>query len=175
MIRALALVAACAVAGCLDDPGPIPCVGDDTCPTGYWCNGASGSCARYDQQTPPLLELDGVKAATTDPFGDSVTVPSSGGVHRFLIQVGNYGQAEAAYPTIVIDGPACLSGNGELASNLIGILASGDHTVQSVYVDPMGCPASVDVAVHLSLKGESSSNFYVRQFPDGHFTVNLSP
>jgi hypothetical protein len=174
MIRLAALALALAAAGCAGDVMGIPCQSDQTCPTGYWCN-ASGTCTPDDVATPPLLQLDGVKLRSSDPIASRVAVPSSG-LSSFTVQIGNYGGSEADYPTVMLDGPACLSFQGDtLASNLIGILHQGDRTDQSVYLDPKACPSSVPVTVHMSIPYGSASSFYVRNFPDGSFTIDLAP
>lgn len=159
--------------GCYQDlPTDIPCDGDLSCPTDYWCTSA-GTCSELSKSSPPELVLEGASASASGPFGASVTIPRSGG--QVALQVHNRGGAEAAYPDITLAGPACFDLDGTIGSNLVGIIGPGERAVarQTAVRPTAPCPDAV-VSVELKLSQGPSSRRFERVWT-GSFTAVLGP
>ena len=168
-----AILAAALLSGCFQEiPTDIPCSGDLTCPTGFWC-GSTGTCQDESVTRPPELALAGVSDNTNGPFETVVTIPRNGGT--VALRITNSGGAQAAYPDILLAGPACFDVDGDIASNLVGIIDPGQTVVarQTVVKPTAPCP-SATVTVTLKLSEGPSSRRFERVWT-GTFTAVLGP
>jgi hypothetical protein len=166
--------AACVVlCGCFQEiPDDIPCAGDESCPTGYWCN-AVGTCSDLGKVKPPELMLVGASNSQNGPFGNSVVIPRGGG--QVALQITNRGGSEAAYPDIALTAPACFDVDGTISSNLVGIIDTGQTVVahQTVARPTAPCPDAT-VNVEMKLSGGVSGRKFDRIWT-GSFTAVLGP
>ena len=77
---ALLLLAGCADVGLAEtsiDDLAIPCTGDDTCPTGAWCDfmgSVLAECRSLDTSSPPHITYDGLTLNGT--VVSTITVPT---------------------------------------------------------------------------------------------------
>jgi hypothetical protein len=159
--------------GCYQEiPENIPCDGDLSCPSEFWCN-SIGTCSPLGETTPAVLALEGVANSTTGPFGQTVTIPRGGGT--VALKLVNQGGAEAAYPDITVVAPACFDVEGTLPSNLVGIVGAGESVVarQTVARPTAPCPDAV-VNVEMKLSQGPSSRRFERTWA-GSFTAVLGP
>ena len=171
-MKRLTILVALAFAGCLQGSpsGDIPCDGDESCPTGFWC-GEVGSCSELTSSSPPVLELVGVAQSDDGPFQSEISVPA-GTVSGFELKLQNTGGSEAVYPSITLQGPDCL---GVDSAYFNAIIQPGEAGTADVEIDPdASCtgPASVEVTMALDTPG--ATQHFTRSFT-GSFTVNLTP
>lgn len=133
------------MAGCFSAPSEldIPCDGDESCPTGFWCTDALG-CASLQTSSPPELALVGVG----DPPAASIEVPV-GTFSFFDVVIRNAGGAEASGGQVVGTGPECL-GLGLIVDIPYGF-APGAQLWEKGSVNPdQDCDSPARVTVDMS-------------------------
>jgi hypothetical protein len=168
MRRAIALSMLCC--GCLQGvPDDIGCVGDDTCPTGYYCDDSS-ICSSLSDGTPATLLFGGVGLDPGTATGKSLTLPLTGTM--FYLSFSNTGTHDASTIGITFDSPACMDLH---SPTLIPPLPAGQsESVQANSANPvLPCP-DADVTVSLDIpQGSAISPFH--RTSSGTFRVHVGP
>lgn len=156
--------------GCLQGvPDNINCLGDDTCPTDYYCSD-NNLCVALADGTPPALVFNGVGTDPGAATGHQLNVPLSG--LMFYVNVSNTGTHDANMVSIGFDGPPC----ADLRTpDAVPAVPAGSGTVVAARsTNPvLPCP-DADYTVTLDVKqGDSLQPFH--RVSSGTFRVHVGP
>jgi hypothetical protein len=165
-IALVLLLAACG------DPERIPCSGDDTCPTGWFCDNI-GICQRMSAtSSPPDVVFDGVSNDQSGPFGGSLDFDTRTR-GAFFMSMTNQGSEQADNVSVTFAGPSCLGLIGP-GSNLIGIIDGGMTDVEQVDCLPSPtCASPATVMVTVSQKYRGSDGSQLSRDNSGSFVIRL--
>jgi hypothetical protein len=156
------------LAGCFQEvASDIPCDGDQSCPTGYWCTWES-VCQDLAKETPPELVLQGAATSAQGPFGSSVVIPRKGGV--IALQIANHGGSDVPSAEVSLSGPACFDLDETLGPDEVGTIHEGETVVtHPTTVTPSApCPNhTIQVEIRLS-QGPTTQRIWT-----GSFTATL--
>jgi hypothetical protein len=164
------LLFALALVGC-GDPGNIPCISDDNCPTGWYCD-TLATCRRMGTKaSPPDVVFDGVASSRSGPFGSSIDFdPTTKG--GFFISLTNHG-SDQGEPVVTLSGADCLGLTSP--GNAIGVLDGGQSTVQSIDALPTkSCQSPLTVMVDVVVPYHGADGSEQRRQRKGSFMVRLS-
>jgi len=168
-LAALALLSCSCLQGVPDD---ISCLGDQTCPTDWYCNNGN-VCRALADGTPPTLKLVGVGDSSGDAAGTTASAPLSGGY--IWLTVANTGDQDAAQVGISFDAPPCTGLDPSLPPTMMPYVTAGQSTVvQATVSNPvLPCPDST-VTVTMSVPQGNATAVFDR-VTTGSFTLHVGP
>lgn len=170
--RSFVLLLAALLSGCFQGvPDDIPCDSDDTCPTGYFC-GSLGTCRDLEVASPPELRVSGVSRTSNGPFGESVTLPSSGPFIAFYLAFENVGGSEANLSSIELSAPECFGLPASVQGR--GSIAPGETDTVTVNYSPTPPCEAATAQVEVSATSGPSTRRLTRSWT-GSFGVALAP